>query len=93
MPSKLYELRVFRGEHQVRNADRLLETLDLDSPNATNNLLRRHLLAAAERERMHRRDAHLLHLRAHEVRAGRAERDVAFQFSVPVEASCPCSTR
>lgn len=86
MSPKPYELRVFRGEHEVRNANRLLETLDLDSAHVTNDLLRRHLLAAAERERMHRRDAHLLHLRAHEVRGGRADRDVAFQFSLPVEA-------
>ncbi|MFI2663311.1 hypothetical protein [Micromonospora carbonacea] len=82
---KLYELRVFKGQQPVRVANRLLVTLDLADPASVNDLLRRHLLAIAERDGATRRDAHLYHVNVHEVRNERAERDASFQFSTPVE--------
>ncbi|WP_431728545.1 hypothetical protein [Verrucosispora sp. TAA-831] len=83
---KLYELRAFNGTRQVRIAGRLLVALDLDNPESVNDLLRRHLLAIAERDGARRRDAHLYHVDVHEVRGDRASRDVFFQFGLPVEA-------
>jgi hypothetical protein len=86
MPPKLYELKVFKGTNRVRGAAQLLESLDLADPVATKDLLRRHLLAVAERDGASRRNAHLYHLDVHEFRDGRPENKVLFTFSVPVEA-------
>lgn len=82
---RLYELRVFEGTRPVRTANRLLESLDLTDPVGVRDLLRRHLLAVAERETGDRRRAHRYHLDVHEMRGDRADRDWSFQFSVPVE--------
>ena len=86
MPSKLYELHPFQGERRVRSIDRLLVSLDLSDADATDDLLRRHLIAVALREGVRRTEAHMFHLEIHEVRNGRPEHTVLFTFSVPVEA-------
>lgn len=88
---KLYELRVFRGEREVRTANRLREVLDLndrdpETVQRTRDLLRRHLHAAAQRAGAPRRDAHLYHFEVHEVRGEHVDNRALFQFSVPVEA-------
>lgn len=85
MPPKLYELKVYKGRREVDTPSRLLETLDLADPIGVKDLLRRHLLAAAERDGAPRRDTHLYHLDIHEVHDGRPDRRVLFTFSVPVE--------
>lgn len=72
MPSKLYELKPYKG--QLADAE------------ATNDLLRRHLIAVAIRDGAHRRDAHLYHLAVHETHNGRPERQPLTTFSVPVDA-------
>jgi hypothetical protein len=86
MPSKFYELRVFKGDRPVRTADRLLEPLDLADPDGTKDLLKRHLYAAAERDGKSRRDAHLYHFEVHAVRGEHVDRNPMFKFSVPVVA-------
>ncbi|MET8278312.1 hypothetical protein [Micromonospora sp. NPDC005174] len=86
MPSKFYELRVFKGDRPVRTAQRLLEPLDLADPDGTKDLLTRHLYAAAERDGRSRREAHLYHFDVHEVRGEHVQREWMFQFSIPVGA-------
>lgn len=85
MPPKLYELKVFKGRNKVATANRLLESLDLTNPEVVKDLLRRHLLAVAERDGATRREAHLYHLDIHELRDNRAERDALFTFALPLE--------
>ncbi|MEU0078494.1 hypothetical protein ABZY58_11410 [Micromonospora tulbaghiae] len=86
MPSpKTYELRVFRGQQPVRAANRLRVALDPTDAQGTEDVLRRHLYAVAEREGVNRRDAHLFHLDVHEVRGDHVDGRAAFQFSVPVQ--------
>lgn len=85
MPPKLYEMKVYKGRNQVREAGRLLESLDLTDPDAVRDLLRRHLIAVALRDGARRADAHMYHLDIHEVRNERPENAVLFTFSVPVE--------
>lgn len=88
MPSKLYELRVFRGRREVDTPNKLRDVLDLSDAEAerTKALLTGHLLAAAERAGVGRHQAHLFHLDVHEVHGDRAENRALFQFSVPVVA-------
>jgi hypothetical protein len=86
MPSKLYELRVFKGQREVSVASRLRTPLDQSYPDLLNDLLRRHLFAVAERQGMRRDQAHLFHLDVHELRGDRADNNVLFAFALPVEA-------
>lgn len=86
MPSKLYELRVYKGTQQVRTANRITCALNLDDPDAVNDLLSRHLYAAAERDGANRREAHLYHLDIYEMRGEHVDNRAAFQFALPVVA-------
>lgn len=85
MPSKLYELRAYKGQREVQTPNRLLVALDLTDPDATNDLLRRHLIAVAVRDGANRSDAHMYHLTVHETRDGRPERSALATFALPVE--------
>lgn len=85
MSLKFYELRPFKGRQPILVAGRLLVALDLDDVAGVNDLLRRHLLAVAERDDATRNDAHLYHLNVHKIRGDRVDQDPFFQFSVPVE--------
>lgn len=86
MPPKLYELRVFKGDRQVRTANRLAVVLDFSDPERVNDQLRRHVHAVAERDGAQRRDAHLYHVDVHETRDGRAENRALHTYALPVEA-------
>ncbi|MCW6003830.1 hypothetical protein K1W54_04435 [Micromonospora sp. CPCC 205371] len=83
---KTYELRVFKRDREItRGAEAIRVPLDLSNAETTRDLLERHLIAAAERDGAHRREAHLYHFEAHEVYSGEhVERRTAFKFSLPI---------
>lgn len=84
---KTYELRLFKHDREIRQgADAIHVALDLSDADSTRDLLERHLVAAAERDRAHRRAVHLYHFEVREVYGdGRVERQPLFKFSMPVE--------
>jgi len=85
MPSKLYILRIQNGTRAV-TPETALEALDFDRPDAVKDLLRRHLLAAAERDGKSRSEAHLYYLAVHERhRDGRPVNTAMAYFVLPVE--------
>ncbi|MEV1315408.1 hypothetical protein AB0J14_04905 [Micromonospora arborensis] len=86
MPSKSYELRVFKGRREADPPNKLRDVLDLTEAERTKALLTGHLLAAAERAGVGRSQAHLFHLDVHEVHGDRADNRPLFAFSVPVVA-------
>lgn len=83
MPSKWYEMRVFKGQREVGIAPRVRDALNADLPDLLNDLLARHLFAAVERQGAHVREAHLFHMTVHEVRGDKAENTVSFTFALP----------
>lgn len=85
MPPRLfYELRVHRGDREIKHGPRPREALDWENVEQTRALLARHVLGAAERDGSEREHAHLYHLHIHEVEPnGEAKWKVFAQFALP----------
>lgn len=82
---RTFELRVFKHDREIRHgAEAIRVVLDLNDAAGTRDLLERHLIAAAERDRAPRAEAHLYHFEVREVFGDRAERRPLFKFSLPI---------
>ncbi len=84
MPRQQYQMKVYRDRREVHASD-LLVGLDLGDVEETRDLLRRHLIAAAERDDGSRQRAHLYHAEGRRVDGGRVAYEVSFRFALPVE--------
>jgi hypothetical protein len=84
---QLYELRVFRGNHEMHNVTGVRVPLDLSDVATTTDLLDGHLYGAVERCGSDRRDAHLYHLEVREIDAyrGRPITDLLFRWALPLD--------
>lgn len=87
MPPRLfYELRIFRGDREIKRGPRPREALDWEAVEETRRLLARHLLGAVERDGSERAHAHMYHLDIHAVKPnGEAEWKAHSQFALPYE--------
>ncbi len=87
MPPRLfYELRISRGDREIRHGAAPREALDWENVEETRHLLARHLLGAVERDGEVRAHAHLYHLDVHQVKPdGTAERRPHSQFALPYD--------
>jgi hypothetical protein len=88
MPSKIYELRVFREGRQVNDTSPFLAAFDLSPAGAdrTATLLERHLRGAVRRAKAGAAEEHLFHLEARDITdEGKGIGQVLFRWVLPAE--------
>lgn len=88
MPPKIYEIKVFKKDREVREINPFLTGLDLLDAEATADLLNRHLLGATLRSGARRDEEHEFHLEVRDINhEGKGAGRLLFRWVLPAAAA------
>ena len=84
MAPRIYEIKVYKAEREIRGVNPFCAGLDLDSAESTAALLNGHLYGAVLRSGGRRDEAHLFHMEVRGVDSyGKGAGQVLFRWALP----------
>lgn len=88
MPAKIFEIKVFKKDREIREINPFLAGVDLDNAEATSDLLNRHLRGAVRRSGGRLDEIHLFHLEVRDITPdGKGRGQALFRWVLPDEVT------